>query len=246
MAFLVPDSGYKMAQRLQNTKRVPNTSKVYPALNKLVKAGYLAYEKNKYRHNPVRLVEDLIDHLWYYDVTIEENEKKILQNMLTSGYFFNILSADVYNELHERKSGSHDIDALEFFRNKIGMLSTMFLHLKKISPEPEEPIRESFEQINKNLDGLVEDINKTMSVGLRGSASHKKEKMSSYDILGNTMKSMFLLSVVFQRIPSATLEKFAQLWDQHQGFMMGLQLGKFSSFEDLQKFAIEQRKSMKS
>lgn len=244
MAFLLPDSGYKMAQRLQNTKSVPSTSKVYPALEKLVKAGYLTYDKNKYRHNPARLVEDLIDHLWHYDVAIEENEKKILQNMLTSGYIFNMLSTDVYEELHTRKSGSHDIDALEFFRNKIGMFSTMFLHLKKISPQPEEPIRESFEKINEQMSGLVEHVNSAMSARLKGSATYKKNKMFTYDLLSNTMKSMVLLTIVFQRIPDSTLEKFSQLWDQYQGFMMGAQFGKFNSMEELEKFADEQMDSL--
>ena len=48
LAFLIPDSGYGLAQRLQNTTRTPNTSKIYPVLNKLVKAKYLKKE-NDYR-----------------------------------------------------------------------------------------------------------------------------------------------------------------------------------------------------
>lgn len=239
MAFLLPDSGYKFAQRLQNTKKVPSTSKIYPLLEKLVKSGYLTYEKNKYHHNPAKITDDLIGYLESYDVSIEESERKILQNMLSTGYFFNILSVDVYDELTTRQIGSHDLDALEFFRNKIGLLSTIFSHLKKLSPQQENPIRESFEKINEELSGMVEHINETMLGKLKGSASFKKKKLYSYDLLGNTMKSMILLTVLFQKIPDETLEKFAQLWDQHQGFVMGIQLGQFDSIESLQKFVMK-------
>jgi hypothetical protein len=246
MAFLMPNSGYKFAQKLQDTKKVPSTSKIYPVLERLVKTGYLTYDKNKYHHNPVKITEDLIDYLEYYDVTIEENERKILQNMLTSGYFFNILSADVYDELTTRQSGSHDIDALEFFRNKIGLLSTIFSHLKKLNPQHDNLTRESFEKVNEDLTGMVEHVNKTMPAKLKGSTSFKKKKLDSYDLLVNTMKSGILLIVLFQKIPDETLEKFAKLWDQHQGFVLGSKLGQFDSMESLQKFCNEQMKTFEN
>lgn len=243
MAFLMPDSGYKFGQRLQNTKRVPNTSKIYPALENLVKAGYLTYDKNKYHHNPAKITEDLIDYLKYYDVLVEENEKKILENILTSGIFFNILSEDVYVELDTRQGRSHGVDALEFFRNNIGLLCTMFSHLKKSNLQPDLQIQESFGKVNENMSSLVEQINETMHTNLEARASFKKKKLDSIDRVANLMKSMVLLTVAFQKLPDETLEKFAYLWDQHQGFVYGFHLGKFDSIENLQKFA-EQMKSL--
>lgn len=232
LAFLIPDSGYGLAQRLQNTKSVPNTSKIYPVLRKLVASGYLVKRDGKFAHNPDRLVEDIMVYLESKGHDIANDELKIIRNLLTNGMFFNILSADILLYMQKRPTGLHEINALEVFCNKIGMLASLTWMRKKNESEQmftTAVLSQSFEKFHQNLTTSTDEIMNSMYPKIRGSKSIKERKTDGMELLMETMKSMLMIGFIFEKIPEQTMKKFCLLWDQFSGFRLGMILSSITN-----------------
>ncbi|MGI0046759.1 MAG: hypothetical protein ACREBB_06175 [Nitrosotalea sp.] len=225
LAFLIPDSGYRLAQRLQNTKSTPNTSKIYPNLNKLVASGYLIKKDNKFVHNPDRLVEDIAVYLESKGHDITNDEIKIIRNILTNGTFFNILSVDIITYMQQRPTRIHEINALEVFCNKIGMLASLTWVRKMNKPEPmftTAILGQSFDKFHQDLTESTDEIMDNMYPKIRGSKSIKEKKMDGIELINETMKSMLMIGFILEKIPERTIKKFCLLWDQFSGFRSGV------------------------
>jgi hypothetical protein len=228
----MPDSGYSLAQRLQNTKKTPNTSKIYPVLNKLVKAGYLKKENGKYVHNVKTLVEDIKWVLESSNFPLIDAEVKILRNILANTTFFTILSSDIIQQMQNRPKGEHEINALQVICNKIGMLACIhqyhtqnkseFDTVSKLQSVSNTNMGKSFEKVSEELKEFSNEVIKKMDHTIKGSKSVKQSKLNAIELIGNTLVSMILIGNVFEKIPNDTLRKFTLLWDQYNGFQLGM------------------------
>lgn len=224
LAFLVPETGYTLAQRLQGTKKTPNTSKTTLALKKLEKDGYLRREEDgKYHHVPEKLVRELIDYLKNEQETIlDEKEKRILRNLVSENYFFIFAAHDVIHKMIDRPKGIHDLDTLKTISDKIGFISALILESKKKRGDSNKPIiNQSFEKNQEDLAKFVVETNKMMEAKIKGKKSVRNKKMKSVNILNNVMKSMLMIGILFHKVPDTTIEKFACLWAQYDGFRFG-------------------------
>lgn len=238
LAFLIPDSGYALAQRSQGTKKTPNTGKTTPALRKLVKAGYLIRKEKKLYPVPEKLADAIINYLEdEIEVTLEDIEKRILKNMLSENMFFLFVGFDVFQEIEERPMNSHKIDALKNIADKIGFISALMLESKKKSGTNIPVNQKSFEQIQQELEEFVQNTNKTMETKVKGRKSIRNKKMDSVSILNNAMKSFIMMGVLFDKIPNETIEKFANLWSQYQGFQIGVNITNLKPIDLMNRYS---------
>jgi len=238
LAFLQPETGYRLAQMLQGSKKTPNTSKTSTALKKLEKAGYLRRkEDGKFYHVPEKLAQELFDYLENEQgVILDEKEKKILRNLISENYYFIFAAHEVIHKMIDRPKGTHDLDAIKTISDKIGQIFAVHLKLKKKYSSSNKPKNnQSFEKIQEDLSKFVKDSNMKMEAIIRnkrftriekklGKKYTYNEKMKSINLLNNTMKSSIMIGVLFEKIPDTTLEKFAYLWDQYYGFQIGINL----------------------
>lgn len=224
LAFLMPDSGYALAQRSQNTKKTPNTSKTGPALKKLQDAGYLVRkEDGKLYPITEKLSADVISYLENeMDISLEDGEAKILKNMLSENGYFLFVGMDIFSEIENRPTASHNIDALKTICDKIGLICATILESKKKSGNPEPVNRKSFEEIQKELKEFVKDTNIKMETSIKGKKSVRNNKMESINMATEGMKSFIMMSILFEKIPNDTIQKFANLWSQYLGFQIGI------------------------
>lgn len=234
LAFLMPDSGYALAQRSQNTKKTPNTSKTGPALKKLENAGYLRREEGKWYPNPERLSSDIIEYLEEeIGIALDGEEEKILKKMFTESIFFMFVGFDIFQEIEDRPKNSHNVDALKYISDKIGLISAVMLESKKKAGNLTPKNNKSFEQIQKELDESIKDINNKMETKIQGKKSVRNKKMESIDLLNKGVKSFIMMAILFDKIPNETIEKFAFLWSQYLGFQIGIGLSNKDPMEFL-------------
>ncbi len=237
LAFLQPETGYTLAQRLQGSKKTPNTSKTSIALKKLEKAGYLRREEDgKFYHIPEKLVQELIDYLKNEQgVILDEKEKKILRHLISENYSFFFASHEVIHKMLDRPNGTHDLDAIKTISDKIGQISAEHLELKKKYGSNIPKTNQPFEKTQEDLSKFVEVENKkwealfrwkkfTQIEKKRGIEFTLKEKMKAVNTFNNTVKSSMMIEILFDKMPDTTIEKFAYLWSQYYGFQLGLNL----------------------
>ncbi len=238
LAFLQPETGYKLAQnlqRMQSSKKIPNTSKTHPALKKLEEAGYLRREDDgKFHYVPEKLVQELIDYLKKeQDTVIDAKEKKFLNYLMSENYFFFHASHEVIHRMIGRPKRTHDLDSIKTISDKIGQICAMQLEIKKKYRSNKPKTNQSFEKIQKDLSKFVEVENKKMEALFKlkqikqiekkiGRETTLKEKMIGIDMLNKTLKSKILIEALFDKIPNTTIEKFAYLWSQYYGFQIGI------------------------
>jgi hypothetical protein len=166
----------------------------------------------------------------HYPLT--ENEVKILRNILTNTTFFNIISADIIQHMQYRAKGEHEINALQVICNKIGMLACTYQYCFKnkskfnikseLQSTSNPSINQSFEKISEELKKLGDNAIEDMRYTLKGNKSSRQSKLNTIELIGNTMISMILIGIVFEKISEDTLHKFTLLWDQYQGFQFGM------------------------
>ena len=237
LAFLQPETGYTLAQRLQGSKKIPNTSKTSTSLKKLEKAEYLRRDKDgKLHHVPEKLVQELIDYLKNEQgVILDEKEKKILRHLISENYSFFFASHEVIHKMLDRPKRTHDLDAIKTISDKIGEISAIHLELKKKYSSNIPKTNQPFEKIQEDLSKSVEVENKkwealfrwkkfTQIEKKRGIEYTLKEKMKSIDTFNNIVKSRKMIEILFDQISDTTIEKFAYLWSQYYGFQIGINI----------------------
>ena len=237
LAFLQPETGYTLAQRLHGSKKTPNTSKTSIALKKLETAGYLRRgEDGKFHHVPEKLVQELIDYLKNEQgVILDEKEKKILRHLISENYSFFFASHEVIHKMLDSPKGTHDLDAIKTISDKIGQISAIQLELKKKYSSNIPKTNQPFGKIQEDLSKFVEVENKNWEALFKwkkftqfekkiGIEYTLKEKMKAVDTFNNILKSERMIEILFDKIPDTTIEKFAYLWSQYSGFQLGLNL----------------------
>ena len=254
LALLKPDSGYELAKRLQNTDKTPSTGKIYPVLKSLTTQKYLKYDssKKKYFPNLNRLVSDISELLRSKNIFLDEDEIKLLSLMLARREFFSAMFSDVLEQLNNQPKGVHKIDALGVFSNRIGAFAVVFSFarkhhptvIKKLPPSRESTVEQiigEFEEMDKDWENSdVFQIDKIMSKDKIFNQYLTQSKLPDdiikpiFDLFFGLFKSMPSLMVMFSA-PQNTLEKLSNLWDQHEGFKIGVDMALKINDKTLQK-----------
>lgn len=223
MAYVMPNTGYRISQMLRQTDKRPDTSKTNPALKKLENAGYVVFKNKKYHSNLDRVLKEMKLFLDSKSIFLDEYEMKFLSNLLGENFFSMFVGADAIIRILSQPSKIHHIDALEVICNNVGMMCTFALQTRKKNPENDTTMKKSVSGISKELDGEILLINEKMEKSTKGSKSVKKRKMSAIDSLNSIMKSFILESIILEKTNTSTLEKLEVLWDQRTGYMIGSQ-----------------------
>lgn len=242
LAFLETSSGYAIARKLQKSEKPidkskppTNWSKVDKALTDLARNGYLKHDFEKKRHFPIlsTLIEDMNYILEEKGNSFDQVELKLLGFILKRRDVLNEISKDVLLQMKVQKKGVHKINALSVFSNKIGMLSASFLFAKENRPDyikmfkeiPSIQIKqveeifleldEGWDEVNGNIDSLFEEKFKKYSLPPEIEGLFRQTK--------GFWKSMPSLLVLLMA-SNETLRKLSLLWDQFDGFKLGVDL----------------------
>ncbi len=232
LSYLHPDSGYRYAQIIQNTDGVPNTSKIYPILKELENAGYLKKKHDKYYPDTSKLFTDIESFLKERKFNFSESELKHIKNIVFNHGLFLLFSTEIFDLISKQETRIHKINTLEFICDKIGKISTLYLHNKSIFSQflKYAPIRTEYSKpitvIDAELEQNMLGINEKMKKSFGGSKSINNKKIKSVDLLNQTMKSFILFSIIFTEIPDMTLEKLSNLWSQKQAFEIGVSMSR--------------------
>jgi hypothetical protein len=225
VAYSHPDTIYGIAKRHQDTENRPDTSKTGKALEKLEKAGYLYSKNKKYHPNIERLSKELSEYLSLEEINLTDREFTYIQQLLTKNDFFILLYNDVLYRILTQPPRIHHIDALQVICNNIGMMCTFFMMARKNNEQivTAETKRKSISKISDELDKDIETVYKKMKYSVKGSKSIRKKKMNTVTHINNSMKSYILGNVILDKFQTETLEKLANLWEQHDGFQAGIE-----------------------
>lgn len=233
LAYAYPNSGYKYAQIIQNTAKMPNTSKIYPILQELKDKDYLILKNDKYYPNTVRLFEEITKHLSKNKYEFSETELKHIKNIALNREFFLFLLPDVIDLIQNQEKRVHNINALEYICEKIGYFASSYLLLKSHFPDigkinhQNTEYYKSIEQISTELDDSLLEITEKMSKSIGGRKSIKKKKMKTVDLLSQSIKALILYNVIFSKIPDETIKKISTMWKQTGGFDIAIDLFEF-------------------
>jgi|APSaa5957512535_1039671.scaffolds.fasta_scaffold107946_1 hypothetical protein len=232
LAYVMPDTGYGIAKRHQDTKKRPDTSKTGKALERLEKADYLYLKNKKYYPNIEKLSYDLLEYLDSEGIELDVVESKLIKEILEQNSFFMLLGMDTLYRILTQPTRIHHIDALQVISNHIGMMCTFGLIPEKNNKKTiNKTKRKSISNISKELDTDIQIINKKMETSIKGSKSIRKKKMESVNNLGNSIKGLILGSNILDKASTSTLKKLENLWDGHDGFEAGMLTSeKFSNF----------------
>ena len=241
-AFLEPSSGYAIARKLEkhdgpvDKSKIPkNFHKVHDALNALIAEGYIAHDFDKKKHYPKleRVVWDFGYLIQSKGKSVDEKELQLLANFLTHRDFLKTLSAQVLDKMKKQPKGTHKINALQIFSNKIGFLAALFLfartHLEEfkkefsINPDFSNAGEALFQDLDKEWDKVIEEIDIKFDDLFRTNFPLNPEIKERFDPVVNFLKSMPSM-IILLVAPETTLEKFSLLWDQYEGFQLGIDL----------------------
>ena len=223
LAYVKPDTGYRIAQKHQDTTKRPDTSKTSKALNRLEKANYIILKNNKYHPNIEKLSCDLAEYLNSEAIELDETESKFIKDLLTQNPFSTILGQDVLYRMLIQSTKIHHIDALKVISNHIGMICTFYLMPKKNDEKTvtNKTKNKTISKLSKELHVDVQKVNETVKKLIKGSKSVRNKKMNSVNDFGSFMKSFILASTILDKTSIVTLEKLEHLWEQHDGFEIG-------------------------
>lgn len=243
LAFLEQSSGYSIARvleksekRVDEPKRMPtNHSKVNRALNLLTHERYLEHnlDKKKYYPKISRLIKDIQSLLETRKITLTTDEIELLKIFLKRPSFLKELSKDVFRQMKKQPKGTHNVNALTTLCNKIGMISATILFSKQYNPEyvkmfaenPSIPISRlvrDFHKFEKAWDESALQMNSIFTEKLKDVSLSEKEK-SAIDSIKNVFKSILSMSSLLFA-SNDTLIKFANMWDQFEGFKLGIDM----------------------
>ncbi|MCE9653280.1 MAG: hypothetical protein K8Q89_09570 [Nitrosarchaeum sp.] len=221
--FLRPASGYKLAQIVQNTTKTPNTKSVYRVLKNLTEQDYVIYENQKYHHNPTKLTKELVTYLKSKDISFTSNETNSLLYLLSSTRFFIYFREFIAKDNQKNKISNN---VLEEISNIVGMFSAILYHGMETSVSKPLPVKISLEKAFERQTIIANGLPEKISKIVRGSKSERKAQQKYLEELYLFLLSFSFLFVVQEKIPKKSLEKFAQLWDQYEGFKIGIRVGK--------------------
>lgn len=243
LAFLEQNSGYAIARILEKSetradepKRMPtNYSKIKQALDLLTHEKYLGHDLDKKKYYPriSRFVKDIQSLLETRKVDLTADEIELLKIFLKRPDFLKVISNDVFQQMKKQPKGTHNVNALTIFCNKIGMISATVLFSKQYNPEYVKMIAENptipvsrlvkhFHEYDKVWDEPISQMDEMFTEKLKGvSLSEREEQV--IDSYKNVIKSMpSMSSLLFA--PTSTLVKFANMWDQFEGFKLGIDM----------------------
>ncbi|MCV0411261.1 hypothetical protein [Nitrosopumilus sp.] len=220
--FMMPASGYKLAQIVQNTTKTPNTKSVYRVLAKLIEHGYITYKDKKYHHNPKTLTDELVKYLNSKDVVLDKADMNYLLFLVTNAEFFNHFIVDL--NIHVKPKNYQNL--LQEITNMVGMCAAILLYGINTSTTKPIPVRISLEKINERIMKLKKHVNDEIPKKVRGSKSQRKLQQKQLEKLYHHLLSYVFLFVVQEKIPKKALIKFATLWNQYGGFKIGVKVGK--------------------
>jgi|GEM_PF-5625541 len=203
----------------------------------LTTSRYLKHIGDKYHPNFEKLVSDFDNFLKLRKQSLNDDEKKIIHLFLTHRGFFGLMSLDVLEKLRKQQKGTHRLDALEIFCNKMGMVATLCLfgrshnsELKKfISKIPSlsfKDVKEIFDEVNElfvedgpkidsNMESMISELQKKPTTPPGGI------NLIEYIQFGTKFFPSFL---AFFLMPETTLKKLSLLWDQYDGFNLGVKM----------------------
>lgn len=238
LAYLEPNNIRKLAQKLQNTSGTPtNYSKASPEIHNLTIAKYLKHNQNdeKYYVNIDSLSLELENILIEKNILLKEIEKKYLLKVLEENDFFKLISKDIIKKIQAQKKGKHEINALEVFSERIGMMSSTILLYKKMDKRGNfegleesnlsfdekmaklEEFKHEWEEISEKLDEKFAELLKTMP------------KMPVIEEMIIPMFKKLPTMTIFFLIPEEILMKFGSLWKGFEGVQLSLQIYNFNN-----------------
>ena len=151
---------------------------------------------------------------------------------------YGIMSFEIIKQLRGQPKYIHNLDALSILSNYMGEFCAIVLFQRKNDPEiiktckqfKKIPIRteELITEIDKMLRNAYDEIDSRVSVLVNDLTSSQKKSIQDLDEhvtnMTHGIKNMsptFLLYI----IKLSTLKKLCMLWDQYEGFELGIRMG---------------------
>jgi hypothetical protein len=235
LAFLEPDNARRLGQRLQNTTKTPsNYSKIHPAIHDLTIAKYLKFkdEDRKYYPNLDKLIEEIDMILKGKNESLIDDEKKSLKQFLKGREFFKIISMDIEKKIQDQPKGKHQVNALEFFCDKIGYTVGGLLLLKQNSPK--------FQNLPKLTSEGKKELEKLDQLFMNEKFGKMIEKKFTFDDPRSEIMKMIIENMFKTLVPlmnfayesETLLKKLTKLWDGFENMFLGFEMRKESEKYD--------------
>lgn len=238
LAYIEPNNIRKLGQMLQNTSGHPtNYSKLNPAIHNLTIAKYLKHNQKdeKYYVSISKLSLELENILKEKNIFLSEVEKKYLLKVIEENNFFKLLSKDIVTKIQSQEKGKHEINALEIFCERIGMMTIQtFLHKKMDKKRRLDGIDDpklSFEEKIAGIDEMKKEWSKItpkLDEGIEKLLKNMPKMPVFEEFIIPMLKNMPSFMILFL-IPDETLMKLGSLWKGFEGVQLSLQIFDFNN-----------------
>lgn len=237
LAYIKPDKPRRLAKRLYDSED-PDTSKIYPAIHSLTLANHVKMnDDNLVCANIKSLVNGFEQMLQAKKLSLEDNEKAILLNLLQAKMFISAMAPHALEKIRKNsKSQKHDTDALSIVADTLGAVTSTYHLGEAFRSNDNEVLSRSDQDAYKEMAELFDDegVLNSMNQQMRQMKKENPElQIANVDSMLKQLLYGIQLNIYLKSmdVPDNLYDKLSALTESSNIFLMSKMISGFAKMQ---------------